>query len=114
MWQHKGLSRSETAILASIPKVREAYAVTIHDHLRESNPGSVISLGSIYFALEKLEDYGFVSSWPASPTIERGWRAKRCYGLEGLGKRALMESVGTANQIQDLILDVWGPEWAKY
>jgi hypothetical protein len=53
-----------------------------------------------------------VASWLSDPTPERGGRAKRCYGLEGLGEQVLQESAVTAKRIWDGIAEVWGKDWA--
>ena len=99
-------------LLAVVRLGDEAYGVPISKELlilanRE------VSVGSIYAALERLENKGFVSSSLGEPTPERGGRAKRFYRLEAPGERALQDSAVTAKRIWDVITEVWGKEWAK-
>lgn len=110
---HNSIPPLEQLVLTAILTLSEAYGVTIHAKAVELARPKSISLGAIYYTLDRLEEKGFVSSWLASPTAERGYRAKRCYRLEALGERALQESTATAQRIWDTIAEVWGKEWAK-
>jgi PadR family transcriptional regulator PadR len=62
----------------------------------------------VYITLDRLEDKGFISSWLADPTEERGKRAKRFYRLEALGERALDESAATSRRISETAAEIWG------
>jgi DNA-binding PadR family transcriptional regulator len=48
-----------------------------------------IALGSIYAALDRLEEKGYVSSTLGDPTPERGGRAKRYFTVTPAGVKAL-------------------------
>jgi PadR family transcriptional regulator PadR len=108
------LGQFEQLVLTAVLSLRdEAYGVTIHDKVTDLARPKRISLGAVYVTLDRLEDKGFVSSWLADPTPERGGRAKRYYRLEAVGELALQESAATAKRIWDTIIRVWGKEWAR-
>jgi PadR family transcriptional regulator len=110
---HNSITQFQQLILTAILRLSEAYGVTIRDEVAELAKPKSISLGAIYYTLDRLEERGVVSSWLTSPTAERGHRAKRCYRLEALGERALQESAATAKRVRETIAEVWGKEWAK-
>ena len=69
-----------------------AYGVPISEEL-EKRTGRDVAIGSVYAALERLEDKGFVTSELGEPTAERGGRAKKYFhvtarGLEGSARDA--------------------------
>ena len=51
-----------------------------------------VSRGSVYVTLDRLETKGYLQSWLADPTAERGGRAKRFYALRPRAVSALKES----------------------
>ena len=105
----------EQLILAAILKLREdAYGVTIHQKVSELAHPKDVSLGAVYVTLDRLEDKGFISSWLADPTPERGGRAKRYYKLEALGERALEESAVTAKRVWDVFVETLGKEPGRW
>lgn len=55
-----------------------AYGVPISEEL-EKRTGRDVAIGSVYAALERLEDKGFVTSELGEPTAEGGGRAKKYY-----------------------------------
>ena len=63
----------------------DAYGVPIAREI-EKTTGREVAIGSVYAALERLEQKGLVSSTVGEPTPERGGRAKRYFHLtkEGL------------------------------
>jgi DNA-binding PadR family transcriptional regulator len=74
-------------VLLAIMQVGEdAYGVPIGRTL-ENNTKREVSLGSIYAALERLEDKGLVSSRLGQPTAERGGRAKNYFTVTAKGLR---------------------------
>jgi DNA-binding PadR family transcriptional regulator len=83
------LGEMELMVLLAVVRLGdEAYGVPISKELlilanRE------VSVGSIYAALERLENKGFVSSSLGEPTPERGGRAKRYFRATPRGLRAL-------------------------
>ena len=65
-------------LLAVIRLGEAAYGVTISRALEESTRRHV-ARRSVYAALDRLEDKGFVGSRLGEPTPERGGRAKRYF-----------------------------------
>jgi DNA-binding PadR family transcriptional regulator len=62
-------------ILVLIRLGENAYGVPICEEL-EKRTGRDVAVGSVYAALERLEDKGFVTSELGEPTAERGGREK--------------------------------------
>src|SRR5580704_13495497 len=77
------------AIMALQPS---AYGISIQDHI-ERNAGYEPSVGSIYAALDRLEEKGFVRSTPGEATRARGGRRKLYFSLTAPGQKALSESL---------------------
>ena len=93
------LGQFEQLVLSAILALGDkAYGVTIHEKVEEISAKS-ISLGAVYVTLDRLEDKGFIMSWLSDPTPARGGRSKRHYQLQGLGERALQESLATAQRM---------------
>jgi PadR family transcriptional regulator PadR len=65
-------------ILVLIRLGDNAYGVPISEEL-EKRTGRDVAIGSVYAALERLEDKGFVASELGEPTAERGGRAKKYF-----------------------------------
>src|SRR5262245_14019045 len=86
------LGEFEQVVLLAILRLgEEAYAVSVRDEiLRRTNRD--VSRGSIYITLDRLETKGYLRSWLADPTPERGGRAKRYYALRPRAVEALRES----------------------
>jgi PadR family transcriptional regulator, regulatory protein PadR len=62
-------------LLALIRLGDDAYGVPIADEI-EASWGRIVSIGSVYITLDRLERKGLVSSRLGEPTAERGGRAK--------------------------------------
>ncbi len=69
----------------------DAYGVPISEEL-ETVTGREVSLGSIYAALERLAQKGYVASALADPTPQRGGRAKRYFQATEEGRHAMNAS----------------------
>ena len=80
------------ALLAIIALRSEAYGISIQDHIGR-NAGYEPSAGSIYAALDRLEEKGFVRSKAGEATPERGGRRKLYFSLTAPGQKALNESL---------------------
>ncbi len=80
------LNSFELMVLLAIIRLGEdsAYGVTISREL-EDTTGREALLGSVYNALDRLEDKGRVSSRLGDPTPERGGRAKRYFRVTSKG-----------------------------
>jgi DNA-binding PadR family transcriptional regulator len=75
-------------LLAVLRLGDEAYGVPISKELL-SLAGREVALGSIYAALDRIEQKGCVTSSLGDPTPERGGRAKRYFRVTPAGVRAL-------------------------
>jgi DNA-binding PadR family transcriptional regulator len=69
----------------------EAYGVPISREL-ERNRGRDVSVGSVYAALERLENKGLIASSMGDPTPERGGKAKRYFRVTKEGVRQICET----------------------
>jgi len=69
-----------------------AYGVSIQDHIGRL-AGHRPSIGSIYAALDRLEDSGFVKARRGEATAERGGRAKNYFIVTAPGERALKHTL---------------------
>jgi PadR family transcriptional regulator len=79
------------AMLAVLRLGDDAYGVPIAREIEEQTKREV-KLGSIYAALERLEEKGLVVSELGEPTRERGGRAKRYFHVTGQGMRRVRET----------------------
>ena len=81
-------------LLASLRVGEDAYGVPIAHELEESS-GKDVLLGSVYAALDRLEDKGLVSSRLGDPTPERGGRAKKYFKVTAKGVREVRDAQRT-------------------
>lgn len=83
------LGEMELMVLLAVVRLGDdAYGVPISKELLVL-AGREIALGSIYAALDRLEQKSFVTSLLGDPTPERGGRAKRYFRVTPTGLRAL-------------------------
>ena len=83
------LGEMELMVLLALVRLGDnAYGVPISKELLNL-AGREVALGSIYSALDRLEQKGFVNSLLGDPTPERGGRAKRYFRVTRAGVRAL-------------------------
>jgi DNA-binding PadR family transcriptional regulator len=86
------LGEFEHVVLLAVWRlVEDAYAVAIRDEIEDCT-GRAITRGSVYITLDRLETKGYLRSWLADPTPERGGRAKRYYSLRPVAIAALKEN----------------------
>ena len=78
-------------MLALIRLGENAYGVPISQELEEIT-GREVAVGSVYAALERLEDKGLVTSQLGEATPERGGRAKRYFRVSGKGLREVRDT----------------------
>jgi len=69
----------------------DAYGVPIGRAIEEASRREV-ALGSVYAALERLEEKGFVASSVGDPTPERGGRAKRYFRVTKAGMQQVRKT----------------------
>jgi len=87
----KYLSRPEELVLLTIWKMKEEpYGVTIRKSISDMT-NKYWSIGSVYVPLDRLEAKGYVTSYLADPTPERGGKSKRFYKLTENGLLELRE-----------------------
>ena len=85
------LGELEQLVLLAIIRLEDkAYAVSIRDEI-EQQTGFSLSRGSIYVTLDRLEQKGYVESWFADPTPERGGKAKRYFKVRAVARRDLKD-----------------------
>jgi PadR family transcriptional regulator, regulatory protein PadR len=83
------LGEVELMVLLAVLRLGDdAYGVPISKELLDL-AGREVALGSLYAALGRLEQKGFVTSLLGDPTPERGGRAKRYFRVTPAGVRAL-------------------------
>jgi PadR family transcriptional regulator PadR len=89
MPKRRYLGEMELMVLLAVVRLAdEAYGVPISKELLIL-AGREVALGSIYAALDRLEQKAFVTSSLGDPTPERGGRAKRYFRVTPAGIRAL-------------------------
>jgi len=86
-------------LLALIRLGEDAYGVPIC-HEIEKQSGREAALGSVYAALERLEEKGLVTSRLGDSTAVRGGRAKRYFRVTAQGVRQV-------RQTQRTLLNLW-------
>ena len=84
----RGLSRIELFVLLTLPRLDEAYGVTIREEIR-ARAGHDFSITAVYAALDRLERYGYAASAMSDPLPERGGRARKHFYVTDAGLRAL-------------------------
>lgn len=83
------LGEMELMVLLAVVRLGdEAYGVPISKELLVL-AGREVALGSIYAALDRLEQKRFVTSLLGDPTPERGGRAKRYFRVTPAGLQVL-------------------------
>jgi PadR family transcriptional regulator len=89
-FSEKGLlgELEQLVMLATLRLGGGAYAVSIRDEI-ESRTKITLGRSSVYVTLDRLDRKGYVTSWFADPTPERGGKAKRCFAVTPPGRRAL-------------------------
>ena len=78
-------------MLAALRVGEKAYGVPISREI-ENKTGKTVALGSVYAALERLEEKGFIASELGDPTPERGGRAKQYFRVTAKGVRQLRDA----------------------
>jgi PadR family transcriptional regulator, regulatory protein PadR len=81
----------QMVLLAALRLTDQAYAVTIRREI-ERRTGRSVSRGAVYITLDRLEKKGYLRSYLADSTAERGGRAKRYYQVKPVGEAALKAS----------------------
>jgi len=85
----------------------KGYGVSISKELTKQT-GREAALGSVYAALERLEQKDYVVSNLADPTPERGGRAKRYFAMTKKGKAAVRMTKTTLTKLWQGIPEMRG------
>ncbi len=86
------LTRLEELVLIAVLKLEdEAYGTSIYRYIIDLT-GREVTLGSVYFPLERMVRKGYLQAVQGEPTPKRGGMAKRYYRLTPAGLAALRES----------------------
>ena len=94
------LGSYELMVLLAVIRLGEsAYGMTISRAL-EGTTRRGVALGSVYAALDRLEEKGCVASRLGDPTPERGGRAKRYF-------RATARGVREARFMRQALVTLW-------
>ena len=80
----------------------EAYSVSIKDEL-EARLSRTVSMGALHTALKRMEDKGFLKSFPGDATEERAGRPKRYYAITAYGKKAMEYTRTTREELWQAI-----------
>jgi DNA-binding PadR family transcriptional regulator len=85
----------ELLVLLAVLRLDEddAYGVPIAAEIGQTT-GRSVALASVYAALERLEDRGWISSRLGESTAQRGGRAKRHFRVTAQGVRRVREAKG--------------------
>ena len=89
----------ERVLLAIMALQPDGYGVSIQDHILRRT-GQEYSIGSIYAALGRLEDKGFLESRQGEVTRERGGRAKLYFTVTAPGEATLKASLRATSLLQ--------------
>lgn len=92
MARQGSLGEFELMVLLALIRVGDqAYGVPISREIEQCG-GREVALGSVYAALDRLEEKGLVRSKLGDPTAARGGRAKRYFRPTQSGLRAVRET----------------------
>jgi len=69
----------ETTILRVIRELGQPYGLEIWRATEAALPDRIITFGSVYIALDALEEQRLIRSWEGEAVPERGGRKKRYY-----------------------------------
>ena len=102
------LGHFEQLVLTAILNLREgAYGAAIHTKVSDLEGVRSVNLGSVYVTLDRLQDKGYVTSWFADPSPERGGKARRYFKLEAAGEQVLKDTLGQQKRLAEAAEGVW-------
>ena len=86
------LTKFEELILLTVLRLKDdAYGRAIYDEILKAT-GKKMSVGNIYFPLERLTEKGYLHAFKGEPTGKRGGMGKRYYRLTNSGIEILKET----------------------
>lgn len=94
------LGEFELVVLLAVLQLGEdAYGVPVRDEI-ERRTGREVARGAVYITLDRLSRKGYLRSWLADATPERGGRPKRYFAVTARGSRALRDSLEALDQMK--------------
>src|SRR4051812_24680541 len=90
----------QQVLLAVMGLHPDGYGVSIREHIAKRTKQTPPSIGSIYAAVERLEEKGFVKSREGEATAERGGRRKLHFTITASGQRTLRVSLDAMSALQ--------------
>jgi DNA-binding PadR family transcriptional regulator len=81
----------QLVLLAVVRLGDDAYGVPIRREI-EKRTDRKVTVGALYSTLDRLQAKGYLSSWFADPTAERGGRSRRYFRVEPRGIEALAQA----------------------
>ena len=96
----------QLVLIALLRLVHEGYGVSVREELA-SRGGRVVSLGTVYTTLLRLEAKGLVAARLGEPTAERGGRRKKLYAVTAAGRSALGRSLATLRKLSHGLAPTW-------
>jgi DNA-binding PadR family transcriptional regulator len=100
------LTKLEELVLLAILKLdNDAYGITIYKYVQNVT-GKKMSVGSVYFPLDRLTQRGLLTAFQGEPTPKRGGMSKRYYKISQKGFDALKET----KKINDTMWDSYSEE----
>ena len=110
MTDRNHLREFEQLVLLSVLRLGEdAHGAAIRRDL-EGTAGRAVSVATIYVALSRLQQRGYVRSWMSEPLPVRGGKARKQYALEPAGIEALRQSKHTLERMWAGVGAVLDPE----
>jgi PadR family transcriptional regulator, regulatory protein PadR len=76
----------------------EAYSVTIKDEI-ESRLTRTVSMGALHTALKRMEEKGYLKSFDGESNEDRAGRPKRYFEITALGKKAMLYTKTTREEL---------------
>jgi DNA-binding PadR family transcriptional regulator len=76
----------------------EAYSVSIKDEI-EARLARTVSMGALHTALKRMEEKGYLKSFDGESTEDRAGRPKRYFEITALGKKAMLYTKTTREEL---------------
>jgi PadR family transcriptional regulator PadR len=89
----------QQVLMAALALHPSGYGISIQDHIRR-RANREPSIGSIYAALGRLEEKGYITTRPGEPTPERGGRRKLYVTVTASGQATLQESLRAISSLK--------------
>jgi PadR family transcriptional regulator PadR len=96
----------QLVLLALLRLDREGYGITVRDEL-EREAGRIVSLGTAYKTLLRLEAKGLIAAHLGEPTAARGGRRKKHYSVTPRGRAALDASLTALRRLSRGLAPAW-------